>query len=96
MPDIPRRISDTILVHRLTGERAHPKECGGTVLVQSKATSAFFEMPSAAIQTGAVDFIVPAEEIAHALVVLCTPAADSPPTERTGTANDLSVSGERR
>lgn len=51
------------------------KQRGGTVLVQNHSTSRFFEMPSAAIQTGDVDFVLPADEIAHALVVLCTPAA---------------------
>lgn len=51
------------------------KERGGTVVVQNHATSAFFEMPAAAIQTGAVDFVLPLEEIASALVVLCTPTA---------------------
>ena len=49
------------------------KKHGGTVLVQNQATCAYFEMPSAAIQTGAVDFVLPVDEIASALVVLCTP-----------------------
>ena len=49
------------------------KERGGTVIVQNHSTSQYFEMPSAAIQTGAVDFVLPVEEIASALVVLCTP-----------------------
>lgn len=47
---------------------------GGTVLVQDEATAAFFEMPGAAIQTGAVDFVLPADEIANALDLLCTRA----------------------
>ena len=50
------------------------KEHGGTVIVQNHSTSQFFEMPAAAIQTGAVDFVLPATEIADALVVLCTAA----------------------
>ena len=50
------------------------KARGGTVLVQNEATSAYFEMPSAAIQTGAVDYVLPVDEIASALVTLCTPA----------------------
>jgi len=49
------------------------KERGGTVLVQNEATSTFFEMPAAAIQTGAVDFVLPLDQIASALGVLCTP-----------------------
>jgi len=51
------------------------KERGGTVLVQDEATAAYFEMPAAAIQTGAVDFVLPVDQIASALVVLCTPTA---------------------
>ena len=49
------------------------KERGGTVLVQNQSTSLHFDMPAAAIQTGAVDFVLPMDEIANALVVLCTP-----------------------
>ena len=48
------------------------KERGGTVIVQNEATAAYFEMPAAAIQTGAVDFVLPVDQIASALVVLCT------------------------
>jgi two-component system chemotaxis response regulator CheB len=51
------------------------KARGGTVLVQNEATSAYFEMPAAAIQTGAVDFVLPVDKIASALAVLCTPSA---------------------
>lgn len=51
------------------------KAGGGTVIVQNRSTSQYFEMPSAAIQTGAVDFVLSLDEIAPALVVLCTPAA---------------------
>lgn len=46
-------------------------ERGGTVIVQDKHTSPYFDMPSAALQTGAVDFVLPLDEIAHALEVLC-------------------------
>ena len=54
------------------------KERGGTVLVQNQSTSAYFEMPAAAIQTGAVDFVLPVDEIASAIVLLCTPAKTPP------------------
>jgi two-component system chemotaxis response regulator CheB len=40
---------------------------GGTVIAQDEASSDFFGMPSAAIRTGVVDFILPVDEIAAAL-----------------------------
>jgi two-component system chemotaxis response regulator CheB len=43
---------------------------GGTVLAQDQGSSEFFGMPRAAIATGAVDFVLPLEEIAAALVTL--------------------------
>jgi two-component system chemotaxis response regulator CheB len=43
---------------------------GGTVIAQDEATSEFFSMPSAAISTGGVDFVLPLDEIALALVSL--------------------------
>ena len=46
------------------------KEKGGTVIAQDEASSQFFGMPGAAIQTGAVDFVLALEEIAPALVAL--------------------------
>ncbi len=49
------------------------KERGGTVIVQNKDTCAYFEMPAAALQTGAVDLVLPVHEIAPALAILCTP-----------------------
>jgi two-component system, chemotaxis family, protein-glutamate methylesterase/glutaminase len=45
-------------------------EMGGTVLAQDEGSSEFFGMPRAAIATGAVDFVLPLEEIAAALVTL--------------------------
>ena len=48
------------------------KKMGGTVIAQDEATSEFFSMPNAAIQTGNVDFILPLNEIASALVTLVT------------------------
>jgi two-component system chemotaxis response regulator CheB len=46
------------------------KKRGGTVIVQDEATSEFFGMPSAAIRTGTVDFVLSLDEIARALVTL--------------------------
>lgn len=46
------------------------KQRGGTVVAQDEASSEFFGMPGAAIKTGAVDFILPLDEIASRLVAL--------------------------
>jgi two-component system chemotaxis response regulator CheB len=46
------------------------KTMGGTVIAQDEATSDFFSMPKAAIETRCVDFILALEEIAPALVSL--------------------------
>jgi two-component system chemotaxis response regulator CheB len=46
------------------------KQRGGTVVAQDEASSEFFGMPGAAIKTGAVDFVVPLDEIAAKLVAL--------------------------
>lgn len=46
------------------------KDRGGTVIAQDEATSEFFGMPSAAIQTGKVDFVLSLDEIPAALVTL--------------------------
>src|SRR5256885_12670620 len=46
------------------------KKMGGTVLAQDQRTSEFFGMPGAAIHSGSVDFVLPLEEIAPALVTL--------------------------
>lgn len=46
------------------------KKMGGKVIAQDEATSAFFSMPKAAIQTGVVDFILPLDAIAPILVSL--------------------------
>jgi two-component system chemotaxis response regulator CheB len=46
------------------------KKMGGTVIAQDEATSEVFGMPHAAIQTGSVDFVLPLDEIAPALVSL--------------------------
>jgi two-component system, chemotaxis family, protein-glutamate methylesterase/glutaminase len=52
------------------------KNRGGTVIVQDEASSEFFGMPSAAIRTGMVDFVLPLAEIASALQVLVAGTAD--------------------
>jgi two-component system, chemotaxis family, protein-glutamate methylesterase/glutaminase len=46
------------------------KKRGGTVIVQDESTSEFFGMPSAAIRTGVVDFVLSLDEIPAALVTL--------------------------
>ena len=46
------------------------KKMGGTVIAQDERTSEFFGMPGAAINTGNVDFVLPLDEIASALVTL--------------------------
>ncbi len=46
------------------------KKMNGTVIAQDEKTSEFFGMPSAAIQAGQVDFVLPVEEVAFALVSL--------------------------
>ncbi len=46
------------------------KERNGTVIAQDEGSSEFFGMPSAAIKTGAVDFVLALEEIPQALLTL--------------------------
>jgi two-component system, chemotaxis family, protein-glutamate methylesterase/glutaminase len=48
------------------------KKMGGTVIAQSEASAEFPGMPNAAIGTGSVDFVLPLEEIAAALITLVT------------------------
>lgn len=43
---------------------------GGKVIAQDQATSDFFGMPGSAVETGAVDFVLPLSEIAAALMRL--------------------------
>ena len=47
------------------------KKMGGTIIAQDRNTSEFFGMPSAAIDTGNVDFVLPLEEIPLFLYGLC-------------------------
>jgi two-component system chemotaxis response regulator CheB len=44
------------------------KKMGGTVVAQDEATSDYFGMPGAAIDTGDVDLVLPLEDIAPALI----------------------------
>ena len=46
------------------------KKMGGTVIVEDERTAEFPGMPGAALQTGCVDFALPLDEIASALVKL--------------------------
>ena len=51
------------------------KQMGGKVIAQDQSTSEHFGMPSAAIQTGVVDWILPIEAIAPTLITLTTTGA---------------------
>ncbi len=51
------------------------KEGGGTVIAQDEKSSQFFGMPGAAIETGAVDFVLSLTEIAPALIALVGPSS---------------------
>ena len=53
------------------------QKMGGTVIVQDDKSAEFSGMPSAAIKTGNVDFILPLAEIASALMTLVMPHASS-------------------
>ena len=46
------------------------KKMGGTVIAQDQASADFFGMPGAAIETGAVDLVLPLDEISPALMRL--------------------------
>ena len=46
------------------------KKMGGTVIAQDEGSAEFFGMPSAAIHSGSVDFVLPLDEIPNALVTL--------------------------
>jgi len=46
------------------------KKMGGTVIAQDRSSSEFFGMPSAAIESGNVDFVLRLEEISSALATL--------------------------
>jgi two-component system, chemotaxis family, protein-glutamate methylesterase/glutaminase len=52
------------------------KRRGGIVIAQDEATSDFFGMPGAAIEAGAVDFVLPLDQIAEALTSLVTEHRD--------------------
>lgn len=49
------------------------KQQGGTVIAQDQESSDFFSMPQAAIDTGAVDVVLPLLQIAPTLINLVTP-----------------------
>ena len=46
------------------------KKMGGSVIAQDEASAEFFGMPSAAIETGAVDLVLPLEEVPRAILRL--------------------------
>jgi two-component system, chemotaxis family, protein-glutamate methylesterase/glutaminase len=51
------------------------REAGGTVFAQDEATSDYFGMPEAAINAGAVDKVLPIDEIAPAVIDFVAAAA---------------------
>jgi two-component system chemotaxis response regulator CheB len=53
------------------------KKMSGTVIAQDERTSEFFGMPGAAIQSRNVDFILPLDEVAAALVTLVMKGEDA-------------------
>lgn len=57
------------------------KAAGGTVIAQDRASSLVFGMPRRAIETGAVDVVLPLDAIAPALVRLSTPLVAPPPID---------------
>jgi two-component system, chemotaxis family, protein-glutamate methylesterase/glutaminase len=46
------------------------KKMGGTVIAQDESTSEFPAMPTAAVETGKVDFVLPLDEMSSALLTL--------------------------
>jgi two-component system chemotaxis response regulator CheB len=46
------------------------KASGGRVIVQDEASAEYWDMPRAAVQSGAVDLVLPLEEIAPALIAI--------------------------
>jgi two-component system CheB/CheR fusion protein len=54
------------------------KAAGGTTLAQDAGSARYFEMPRASIASGAVDFVLPPEEIAHYLARLARDPAVQP------------------
>lgn len=74
------RLIAVVLSGRLTGGAEGVREVkrlGGRVLVQDPATAEAPAMPEAALATGCVDFVLPAEGLGHALVALCAAAGAS-------------------
>jgi len=57
---------------------------GGIVIAQDRTTSESFAMPHSAIETGCVDYVLPLEAIAPALVRLVTAPVDADADPRPG------------
>jgi two-component system chemotaxis response regulator CheB len=55
------------------------KNAGGKIIVQDKATSVDFSMPESAIKTGAVDLMLPLNEIPAAIVSHVNELTNNPP-----------------
>lgn len=54
------------------------KQVGGTVIAQDPETAEFAGMPQAAVEAGSVDFVLPLDEIAPAILALLALAEGAP------------------
>jgi two-component system chemotaxis response regulator CheB len=64
------------------------KAAGGVVIAQDRATSQVFGMPRSAIETGAVDYVLPLDEIAPTLRRLVGAGQHTPPDSAAGAPHD--------
>ena len=72
------------------------KEKGGLVMAQDPDEAAYGGMPRSAIQTGAVDLVLPVAEIATALVAHDRAVAPAPARDDGAQADGLRIPGDRR
>ena len=77
MQSLSRQLNGTLIGIVLTGMGKdgaegirHLKQMGGITIAQDQQSSAIYGMPKAAVQTGAVDFILPPKKIAAKLMEL--------------------------
>ncbi|GEM_PF-1063613 len=75
----------------------HLKRVSGTVIAESEETARHFGMPNAAIQAGAVDLVLPAQDIPDVLVRIATGQMPVPAQEERGAMDRiLTLLRERR